>query len=222
MECNLIISYISQTLTWKHGAGLKQIDCERIHVYVIPAHQRTSKVMLHDSLVFVACAGKDTDIFFTFSRLLSHTLCHGGITSGDIQYSRKSSWFGICGIPEDHRCWSSFVAHFFSIFMATLLIILKSATSVKFCSYIGGRLQYMKWTSNQDPVSTRQGPQSTSYSMAAFALFPQFDENSSRDSSAECQRVGKTMFFSSWAEGAGGVQMGHVTRCCDSFPAHWH
>ncbi len=50
----------------------------------------------------------------------------------------------------------------------------------------------------EDPVSTRQGPQFTSPHLnSVCALFPQLDQNSSHDSSAECQRAGETMFFSS-------------------------
>lgn len=58
--------------------------------------------------------------------------------------------------------------------------------------------------------------------MCTFAPLPQFDENSSHDSGAECQRAGKAMFSSSRTEGAVGVRISHVTGRCDSFPARWH
>lgn len=71
VEYNLITSNISQTPTWKQSR-LKQINCERIHVYIISAHQRITEVVLHDSPVFVACAHLDIlDFLFFPSTLLS-------------------------------------------------------------------------------------------------------------------------------------------------------
>lgn len=74
----------------KTRSRLKQINCERMNVYIISAHRRTTKVMLHDSPVFVPYTSSDEAqkkekcLFFH----LLHTFYHCEVHRVDIFYWR--------------------------------------------------------------------------------------------------------------------------------------
>ena len=203
--------------TWSR---LKQINCERLHVYIISVHQRITKVVLHNlpSVYTVSKLGYTGTCFVfccfgSFFLLFLRALKVALIAAARI--SRRSRTWGI-----DRRCQSSFVSYSKRSDVVVLIRCKVQYTRTEEAALHETNTEPRRPSeaSGQFPAA----PLTTSYSTYAFALFPHFGGNSSHDSNAECQRVGKAMFFSSWAEGAFGVQISHVTRCCDSFPARWH
>lgn len=200
--------------TWSR---LKQINCEILHVYIISAHQRITKVVLHNlpSVYTVSKLGYTEKCFvFCWVFFIFIACLESGFNSGSTHQS-----------VEPYMRNRSQVSKLFCVILKCSNEVILIQCKVQY-THTGEAI--FTWNKHQTPAAIR-GIQAipaaqftTSYSTYAFALFPPFGGNSSHDSSAECQRVGKAMFFSSWAEGAFGVQISHVTRCCDSFPARWH